>query len=96
MTDNDYDPRIANRKTTIGRLRYLSHTASITSPEARAMLNSAANTTEELIKQVERLINLIENRGIFKAYDEPADFTAVSDTKSALVDIKHFVKEDTQ
>ena len=91
MTDNEYDPRIANRKTTIGRLRYLSHTASITSPEARSMLNSAANTTEELIKKVEGLLMLIEGRDLTRHL-----FTAVSDTKSALADIKHFVKEDTQ
>tara|TARA_R110000824_G_scaffold29834_1_gene98802 strand:- start:1561 stop:1839 length:279 start_codon:yes stop_codon:yes gene_type:complete len=92
MTNNDYNAQVANRKTTVGRLRYLSHTASITSPEAKSMLNSAANATEELIKNVELLVELLDGRDQLG----PWEADAVSATKSALADIKHFVKEDTQ
>jgi hypothetical protein len=87
-----YNPLVANRRTTVGRLRYLAETIPV--PEAKKMLHSAANSTEELIKSVELLINLIEGRNYFS--EEPSDFTAVSDIKSALANIKHFVKEDTQ
>tara|TARA_R110002020_G_C15749768_1_gene725971 strand:- start:221 stop:502 length:282 start_codon:yes stop_codon:yes gene_type:complete len=92
---SDYDPLVANRKTTVGRLRYLAEIIAV--PEARSMLNSAANATEELIKSVELLVQLVEERdsmiNIALKFGPPA---AVSATKSALANIKHSVKEDTQ
>ena len=89
MTNNDYDPRVANRKTTVGRLRYLSETTLV--PDARRMLKSAANATEELIKSVELLVELVEERDQLTVWQPDA----VKSTLKALANIKHFVKEDT-
>jgi len=86
MSEYDYDPLVADRKTTVGRLRYLAETIAVP-PEAKTMLHSAARTTEELIKNVEVLVELLGD-DIYTAKGLPQD-RAVKSTLKALENIKH-------
>lgn len=85
MSEYDYDPLVADRKTIVGRLRYLAETIAV--PEAKTMLHSAARTTEELIRNVEVLVELLED-DIYTAKGLPQD-RAVKSTLKALKNIKH-------